>query len=68
MRRILVRMRAACRTNDTQCTTVLLMSVLTVNAMSRNATISSAPWWSWLVAAGLWPLIAYLANLCDPIP
>jgi len=59
-----MRIRAACHTNEPQATASLTLSaVMVVVALHSGAT-----WWQCGMAAAFWPIIAFMANLADPIP
>lgn len=60
------RLRAALRTNDTQATSVCLFTVLNLLACAERG--GNTPWWLWTGAGLLWPTIAFVYNLIDPIP
>jgi hypothetical protein len=57
------RLRRACRTNDVQFGTVLF---LTLGNMVACAC-TDAPWPVWLCSIGVYPLIAFLSNVIDPL-
>ena len=59
------RLRAAMRTNEPQ-----VISVVALTAMNAAALVSRAYAPTWLVGGALlfWPLLAFLANLHNPIP
>lgn len=62
--RLVRRLRAACRTHDTQISSCILLSGPQVIA----AIMSDAPWWVCVLVALIWPAVAFLSNLADPIP
>lgn len=60
------RLRAAMRTNEPQ-----VISVVALTAMHAAALVSRdayAPMWLVVGALLFWPLLAFLANLHNPIP
>ena len=63
-RRLVRRLRAACRTHDTQVSACIQLSVPQVIA----AIMSDVPWWVCVVVALIWPAVAFLSNLANPIP
>jgi len=64
MQRLVRRIRAACRTHDTQVSACILLSGPQVIA----AIVSAAPWWVCVLVALIWPSVAFLSNLANPIP
>jgi len=63
---VVKRLKAALRTNEPQATAVLMLTCLNLLA------VFSGPDWPplglLLVAALFWPVLAFVANLIDPIP
>lgn len=60
------RLRAACRTNEPQGTTVIGMMALSgISLLQRTA---ETPWWFAVGAVAMWPIIAFIANIAHPIP
>lgn len=60
------RLRAAMRTNEPQVISVVALTALNAAALvSRDAY---APMWLVVGALLFWPLLAFLANLHNPIP
>lgn len=60
---MLKRLKAASRTNATQCETVLMLS-----AVNGLAAIGGDSWALVVGAILFWPLIAFAGNLLHPIP
>lgn len=63
---VMKRLRAAMRTNEPQ-----VISVVALTAMNAAALVSRdayAPMWLVVGALLFWPLLAFLANLHNPIP
>ncbi len=61
IRRIGKRLRMACCTNDVQVKAVALLSLVTLFALRDCG-------WRVLLGLTLWPSIAFLFNVIDPIP
>lgn len=66
--RIARRFRAACRTNEQQASTVLMLSLMMGLALLQRKDAADIPLSVWVACIGFWPLIAFLANLHSPIP
>jgi hypothetical protein len=64
LQRLVRRLRAACRTHDTQVSACILLSGPQVIA----AIMSDAPWWVCVLVALIWPAVAFMANFANPIP
>lgn len=64
--RVVMRLRAAFRTNEPQATT--LVAVTAMNLMACGLREQETPWWLWVVAGLFWPLFVFVHNLIDPIP
>ncbi len=60
---MLSRIKQACRTNEPQCSSVVLLTLLNVAAMAGSSSVGG-----WTVAALLWPTIAFVGNVVSPIP
>lgn len=65
-RGFLGRLRAAFRTNDAQVRGVTLFTAGNLIAMLRAQ--GPLPPWIWVLGVALWPLVALVANLVDPLP
>jgi len=66
VKRILKRIKEACRTNEPQATAVMAMSLMMVAAYAQREGDFDP-----IVAVVLlcvWPSIAFAANLIDPLP
>jgi len=57
------RIRAACRTNEPQFTSVLMMT-----AFNGLACVNAESWALIVGSLIFWPAIAFLGNLIHPIP
>lgn len=66
--RIARRFRAACRTNEQQASTVLMLSLMMGVALLQQKDAADIPLSVWVVCIGFWPMVAFLANLHSPIP
>ena len=62
--RLVRRLRAACRTHDTQVSACILLSGPQVIA----AIMAGAPWWACVLVGLIWPAVAFLSNFANPIP
>lgn len=62
---MLRRLKAACRTNDTQVTSVIAWSLGYLALSFSDGWVS---WWFHAACVLFWPTIAFTANLIDPIP
>ena len=60
---MLSRLRAACRTNETQVATVVIMS-----AMHGIAVVGADSWVFAIGAVLFWPVMAFVTNLINPMP
>lgn len=65
-RKLMHRLRAACRTNEPQATTVSVLTVL--NLLACVVRDGTTPWWLWAVAALFWPAFAFAGNFAEPVP
>lgn len=63
---VLGRLRAALRTNDAQVRGVTLFTAGNLIAMLRAQ--GPLPVWLWVFGVAFWPLVAFVANLVDPLP
>lgn len=67
--KIINRIRAACRTNSAQRDAVALLTIFNlIVVMLGGADSGSLQIGSILFAIFLWPSVAFLINLLDPIP
>ena len=66
MRRLLKRIKQACRFNDTQAGAVLLMTVPMVLAYATGLREFN-PWVA-LALLCFWPAVAFTSNFLDPLP
>ena len=64
MPRLVRRLRAACRTHDTQVSACILLS----GPQAIAAIMSDVPWWACVLVGLIWPAVAFLANFANPIP
>lgn len=60
------RLRAACKTNETQMFAVVGFTAL--NAIALLKRTGYTPMWLIVIALLIWPVLAFLSNLYDPIP
>jgi hypothetical protein len=63
---VVMRLRAAFRTNEPQATT--LVAVTAMNLMACGLREHETPWWLWVSAGLFWPAFVFVHNLIDPIP
>lgn len=66
MKAIVRRLRAACRTNEPQATTVIALTAL--NGIALLQRTSETPGWFGIAVILFWPVFAFVANIIDPIP
>lgn len=66
MKALVKRLRAACRTNEVQVTTVIALTAL--NGVALLQRTQETPGWLTVTALLFWPVFAFVANLIDPIP
>lgn len=63
---ILKRLRAACRTNEPQATTVVAITAM--SGMALALRVHDTPLWFIVIVLLFWPTLAFVFNLLDPIP
>jgi len=57
---------SAFRTNEPQVTAVIVFTAMNGIALAKRT--SETPFWFVVGVLAFWPVLAFLANLCDPIP
>lgn len=67
---MLKRIKAAFRTNEPQLSSVAIFTLLNVGviATSREEFNLTEDWGVLIVAIMMWPTLAFLSNLVEPIP
>jgi len=63
---IVRRLRAACRTNEPQATTVIALTAMSGIALLQRT--SETPGWLGIAVLLFWPVFAFAVNIIDPIP
>ncbi len=66
VQRIVRQLCAACRTNELQATTVIMLAAL--NGVALLQRTHETPWWFAVAVMAFWPVFAFATNLIDPIP
>lgn len=63
---IIKRLKAACRTNEPQASTVIVLMALSGIALAKRT--HDTPLWFIMVVILFWPVTAFIVNLINPMP